>query len=755
MHSTPIYKDIILVGGGHSHALLLRMWAMNPIPGVRMTLVSNSVLAPYSGMLPGVIAGHYSPADNHIDLIKLCRFAGARFIHAEVTGFDVQQQRIQLRHRPALSFDYASINTGAAPDQSVPGVAEYATPIKPIAQFTQRWQGLLDEFKANKGKKHIAVVGSGAGGIEVLLAMQHALSKDVDIKAELHFHLVVRGQELLKGYSRSVKNSVKNRLAKCGVQLHYNFDVAELQEKQLLSHSGAALATDSVFWCTSAVAPTWPKACGFTTDEQGFISVNPYLQSLSNKNIFAAGDIAHMPHAPRPKAGVYAVRQAPILLHNLRNTVLKKPLKPYKPQDDFLSLVALGNKTATGSRKPLSFSGAWAWSWKDRIDREFMDKFHQLPPMNASQAPTHNEVPNALIEGFADSPQHFNMRCGGCGAKVGASVLSQVLKDLQPVQQDGVLQSMGDDAAVFHLPENSLLVQSVDQLRDFIDDPYTFGRLSALHALSDLFAMNATPHSAQAMVTMPYAKDKIVERELSQLMAGAVEELNRHGCSLIGGHTSEGPELSLGFSVNGISHGRHLLNKAGAQEGDVLILTQALGTGTLFAAQMRYLADGPCIAQALQAMLQSNQVAATILAQHGATACTDVTGFGLAGHLAEVLKSSDRCAQIQLDTLPIMEGVNDCLERGIRSSLYPSNRKSERAIFNADKPAEAGTAQLHKNYPSLFDPQTCGGLLASIPAQQANSSLCALQQAGYENAIAIGEVLADVPNEFGECIYLY
>jgi len=754
MHSSPIYKDIILVGGGHSHALLLRMWAMNPIPGVRITLVSNTVLSPYSGMLPGVIAGHYTLDDNHIDLVKLCRFAGARFIHAEVTGFDVKQQRIQLRDRPELSFDYASINTGAAPDQSVPGVAEFATPIKPIAQFTQRWQALRQAFKASKGEKHIAVVGSGAGGIEVLLAMQHALSKDVELKAELHFHLVVRGKELLKGYSRSVKNSVKHRLAQCGVKVHYGFDVAELQADKLMSKAGQSLAIDNVFWCTSAKAPVWPKASGFTTDPYGFISVTPYLKSLDNPHIFAAGDIAHMPHAPRPKAGVYAVRQAPVLLHNLRNATLKKPLKPYKPQDDFLSLVALGNKTAAGSRKPLSFSGAWAWSWKDRIDREFMGKFKQLPPMTASSKMQDDTVPNALIDDFANSPQQFKMRCGGCGAKVGASVLSRVLKDLQPVEQAGLVQSMGDDAAAFQVPENKLLVQSVDQLRNFIDDPYVFGRLSALHALSDLFAMNASPHSAQAMVNMPYSTETVVERELAQLMAGAVEELNRHGCALIGGHTSEGQELSLGFVVNGLSNQENLLNKAGAQQGDVLIITQALGTGTLFAADMRYQADGRWIEAAIQDMLHSNRDAANIFSQHGANACTDVTGFGLAGHLAEILKSSDRCAELKLDKLPIMAGVQECLERGIRSSLYPSNRKAESVIFDADKPTEAGSAELHKNYPSLFDPQTCGGLLACVPEDQAASSVSALHAAGYKDTVIIGNVLIDTPNEFGECIYL-
>ena len=752
MNSSLIYKDILLVGGGHAHVLLLRMWAMNPIPGIRITLVSNSVISPYSAMLPGVIAGHYTFDENHIDLFKLCRLSGARFIHAEVTGFNIDHQRIQLHDRSELSFDYASINTGAAPDQSVPGVAEFAIPVKPIAQFIQCWQVLLNEFKVMNGEKHLVVVGSGAGGIEVLLAMQHALSKDLELKVQLHFHLVVRGQELLKGYSRRVKSSVKNRLAKCGVQVHYDFDVERVTAKQLISKMGESLTVDNVFWCTSAKAPSWPKASGFITDELGFISVNSYLQSLNNFNIFAAGDIAHIPHAPCSKAGVYAVRQAPVLLYNLRNAVLQKPFKCYEPQDEFLSLIALGNKTAIGSRKPLFFSGAWAWSWKNRIDRGFMRKFKQLSPM--LHITLEQDIPSVLIDDFTNSPQQFKMRCGGCGAKVGASILSRVLQDLQLVEQAGVVQSIGDDAAAFQISDGQLLVQSVDQLRNFIDDPYVFGRLSALHALSDLFAMNAIPHSAQAIVNMPYSTEIVVERELSQLMAGAVEELNRHDCALIGGHTSEGQELSLGFVVNGLSSSENLLSKAGAQKGDVLILTQALGSGTLFAADMRYKADGLWIANALQEMLKSNQDAANIFAQHGANACTDVTGFGLVGHLAEVLKSSDRCAIIKLDKLPIMDGVNECLAQGIRSSLYASNREAERVIFNTDKFTVGGLAELHENYPSLFDPQTCGGLLASVPAGQAISSLSDLHAAGYKNSVMIGKILVDIPSEFGECIYL-
>lgn len=749
MHTPPIYKDIILIGGGHTHALFLRMWGMKSIPGVRVTLVSHGVLSPYSGMLPGVIAGHYSLEDNHIDLLKLCRFAGARFINAKVTGIDHRAKCVHIQDRPALYFDYASINTGAAPDQSVQGVAEYATPIKPISEFLSHWHQLLQELTTRKRETHIVVVGSGAGGIETLLAMEHALSKKTGLKSTLHFHLVVRGHGLLKGYSRSVKHTVKSRLSKRGIHVHYDFEVAEVQPNQLIAKSGETLHADTLFWCTSAGAADWPKQSGLRTDEHGFITVNPYLQCIDKPNIFAVGDIAHMPHAPRPKAGVYAVRQAPVLFGNLRALLLNKPLKAYKPQDDFLSLVALGNQTAVGSRKPVSFNGAWVWNWKDRIDREFMDKFHKLPPMSAEQR-GHDNVPPVLVNGFENSPQNFKMRCGGCGAKVGASVLSRVLADIAPVTQAGVSQAMGDDAAVFALPADQLLVQSVDQLRDFIDDPYTFGRLSALHALSDLFAMNAKPHSAQAIVSMPYGIEAIVERDLEQLMQGAVEELNRHQCALIGGHTSEASDLSLGFTVNGTAQEGQLLKKGGAQAGDVFILTQALGTGLIFAADMRYQADGRNVQNALHAMLQSNQQAATILFEHQASACTDVTGFGLAGHLAEILKASDRCADIQLDQLPVLSGAYDAIERGIRSSLYSSNRKAERVITqNAES-----SVDLHNNYPLLFDPQTCGGLLASVSAEQADSCLKQLKQSGYHDAIVIGEVVDDEPNKFGECINL-
>ncbi len=734
MQTQAIEKDIVLIGGGHSHALLLRMWAMQPMPGVRLTLISDTPMAAYSGMLPGVIAGHYGEDELLLDLVKLCRFAGARFIHATVTGIDHQAQSVQLQGRPAIGFDYASINIGAIPDCPISGAAEHATPIKPIAPFLSRWAQLLDELAERQAPAQLAVIGGGAGGVEVLLALEYAISQRQDIEAQ--FHLLNRGEDILPGYSHRVRRIVRQHLAARGIQLHKHFDVERIEAKQLTARSGETLYADSLFCCTSARAADWPRASGLSTDERGFITVNRYLQSIDNPRIFAVGDIAHMPHAPRPKAGVYAVRQAPVLLHNLRRSLQGKPLKAYQPQDNFLSLLALGGKTAVGWRQPLSFYGAWVWRWKDRIDRRFIAQFQQLPDRSPHMQPVNNSQASATAEPA--------LRCGGCGAKLGARVLSRVLAELQPVRQIGVVQSIGDDAAVFEPRRGEALVQSVDQLRHFIDDPYTFGRLSALHALSDLFAMNATPHSAQAIVNLPYSSEAIAERELYQLMSGAVDELNRHHCALIGGHSAEAQELSLGFVVNGTA--QRVLSKAGAQAGDALILTQALGTGVLFAGDMRHLADGRDIARALQAMLHSNQRAAQIFARHQASACTDITGFGLAGHLAELTRASACVATVELAALPVMSGAHDLLARGIRSSLYPSNRQAEHWISETGETGEAGQAAQHRNYPLLFDPQTCGGLLASVPAHAVTASLAELHAAGYRDACVIGHISASLRN---------
>ncbi len=740
----PTYKDLILIGGGHSHALVLKMWAMKPLPGVRLTLISPQVLTPYSGMLPGLIAGHYALEETHIDLSRLCRYANARFIQASVTGIDLSNKEIAFADRSPLGFDLLSINSGISPDLRIPGAAEFATPVKPIAAFYPRWKAIKNHLRSqeslatNNEPYRIAIVGGGAAGVELILAMHFALSSDTAINRPLQFCLVQQGEGLPENYPARLQRKVGELFARLNIDVIANTRVEGVSANTLKGENNKIMNFDCLFWCTNASAAAWLKDTDLGLDKQGFISVNQYLQSTSHDFVFAAGDIAQQENFTRPRAGVFAVRQGPVLYENLRKVLLKQSLTVFRPQKTFLSLLACGEQKALtckpGSIMP-SFGGHWVWRLKDRIDRRFMAMFSDLAMDDEGAALP--PVPD-LISGEKQADTSAAMRCGGCGAKVGASVLSRVMQRLAPVEHKGVVLGLNspDDASAIEIPTGHVLVQSVDVFRALLDDPYVLGQISAEHALSDLFAMNARPHSALAIATLPYGAEAIVERDLLQIMSGAVAVLNENDCALIGGHTSEGAELSLGFSVNGTCKAEQLLQKSQAKVGHQLILTQPLGTGTLFAAHAQLAAKGEWISQAIAAMQLSNRQAGEIFYRHNASACTDITGFGLLGHLLEMLKPAGHGASIKLSQLPVLDGALDCFSQGISSSLQPQNSHSQRAINDYK------AWQAHPVYPVLFDPQTSGGLLASVAEHEVESCLQALHHAGYKQACTIGQVEA-------------
>lgn len=298
-----------------------------------------------------------------------------------------------------------------------------------------------------------------------------------------------------------------------------------------------------------------------------------------------------------------------------------------------------------------------------------------------------------------------------------------------------------DDAAVIQVPSGMALVQTVDYFRALLDDPFLVGQITAHHCLNDLYAMGASPHSAMAIASLPYAIPAKQENTLYLLLSGVVQVLSDAGAELIGGHTVEGTELGLGLSCNGVAVPEQIWRKGGMQPGDQLILTKALGTGTLFAADMQLRAKGRWIEGAIASMLQSNQPAVACLRKHGATACTDVTGFGLAGHLLEMVTASKQSAAVNLEAIHSLPGAIATLKQGYFSSLYPENHKAMRNI------SMTPTLQSHFHYPLLFDPQTSGGLLAAVPNDQAVNCLKALQSLGYSDSQVIGMVKAsDVVN---------
>ena len=735
----PIVKDLVLIGGGHSHVAVLKSFGMKPIPGVRLTLIARDVQTPYSGMLPGYVAGHYTFDDAHIDLWPLCQFASARLYHDTATRIDTANKRVICKNRPPVAYDLLSINIGSRPEiASVPGASDFTIPVKPINRFVDRWHQLCERVLIQKGPHRIAVVGAGAAGVEILLAIQFRLQvllgQHQRETEELEFHLISNTDRIMPAFPAGMARRFERILGERGVRVHCGAEATLVYEGGLELNNKRQLSLDEVLWVTGASAPTWPRESGFDVDDSGFIRVNESLQSTSHADIFAAGDIVHMINHPRPKAGVFAVRQGKPLADNLRRVLLNRPLKAFTPQKTLLALVSTGDKYAIASKGQWHFEGAKLWAWKDRIDRRWMLKYSDLPEMIEKEN-------LKLNQGLADQQaleeiSAMAMRCGGCGAKIGANVLSRTISELKPVPRNDILIGLhqSDDAAVVEVPPGKVMVHTVDYFRSFIDDPYIFAQIAANHCLSDIFAMGAEAQSALAIVTLPFGIEVKVEDTLRQLMSGAMLVLNDANAALVGGHTSEGAEMALGFSVNGIADRQKILRKAGMRVGDVLILTKALGTGTLFAADMQQKAKGCWIEAALRSMLQSNRLAAEQFYAHGATACTDITGFGLLGHMVEMIRPSGVDVEIDLSALPLIDGALETVQMGILSSLQPANLHSQSAIRNIQ---EAETSTL---YPLVFDPQTSGGLLASVPAEKADGCLLALRNTGYAQAAIIGRV---------------
>ena len=377
-------------------------------------------------------------------------------------------------------------------------------------------------------------------------------------------------------------------------------------------------------------------------------------------------------------------------------------------------MISTGDKNAVASRNGFSWSGPLVWRLKNWIDGRFMKRFSNLPVMRTSAA-------TGLLKEFDGQ-----MQCGGCGSKVSGDLLHEVLQNI------GIRPNQLDDAAIFEVPNDKLMLHSFDSFRSFVADPFKLAEIAVQHALSDIYAMGGTPVTALASINVPFGSASKTRGILEQLLTGAKKALDAEGVALIGGHTTEGIELTIGFAVNGLVSKNAILKKSGMREGDSLILTKPLGTGILFAADMQYQSKGKWISAALESMSQSNKQAMLILQKCNATGCTDITGFGLGGHLLEMLRASHLSALLDENNLPVLDGAIELFhERGIQSTLHEGNQRSAIGV----------DASTHQNYPMLFDPQTSGGLLASVPSDQTEYALKALEDAGYLHARCIGKVV--------------
>lgn len=709
--SAPPDRDLLLVGGGHAHLSVLRAFAMRPEPGVRITLLAQELEAPYSGMLPGWIAGLYGAGECRVDLLPLAAAAGARLVHDAMVGLEPTARQVLCRRHPPLRYDVLSLDIGSAPRLEVPGAAEHSLPVRPIGSFLARLEAALARLGVPEPR--LAVVGGGAAGVELALALRPRLAmRGVGAVVSL-----LAAGELLPRHGALARILATRALARRGIVTLTGAEVMRVEAGALLCADGRQVACDVAIWATGAAPAPWLPQTGLALDAEGFLAVDAGLRSVSHPQVFAAGDTAAVLPHPREKAGVYAVRQGRPLAQNLRRALRGEAPRPFTPQRRALSLIGTGDGEAIAAWGGLALSGRWVWRLKEWIDRRWIARFREVGAMPGAEG----------------------MRCSGCGAKVPAEVLSRVMRRLRPAEAAPVLLGLEapDDAAAIAVPPGAAVLQSVDFFRAFLGDLHLFGRIAANHALGDIHAMGGRPVSALAIVTLPPAAPALLEADLHAMLEGALEVLEAAGACLVGGHSAEGAETALGFALTGTADPARLLRKGGLRPGDRLLLSKPLGTGVILAAAMRGAARSAWLEAALDAMqCPSGPVAAELLV-HDATACTDVTGFGLLGHLGEMLRAAGVAARLDPMAVPLLPGVAEALAGGIRSTLHAANAGTVADLLAPEALARPETQ-------ALLDPQTAGPLLAGLPAERAGACLAALHRHGVPAAL-IGWVEAGAP----------
>ncbi len=704
---------------------------MAPIDGVRLSVVVDRYEAVYSGMVPGLVAGDYSADQPVIDVLPLARRANARCLHAAAVRIDPGERVIELSGRPPIAYDVASLDVGSSVrDLDAPGVREHAVATRPIARFVEEIDRRLSQDDLPE-RPRVVVVGGGAAGVELALCLEARLRAAGRTAAVT---LLAASDTLLPGAQRHLVRRILAEAARRDVTIACGQRVVGVEpDAVLVEAQGAAVArvtSDLTLWATGPAPPPLLGASKLPLTSEGFVRVDEKLRVVGYEDLFAVGDCAVSDASPWvPRAGVYAVRQGPVLDANLRAHCGGRALRRYRPQRDFLALLNLGEGRAAGGKWQLGAAGRQLHRLKERIDRRFMRRFQVL---DASGRPSKHFPP-------ADSmATEAEMLCGGCAAKVGPSPLRAALSRLPTPPADPSVRSglaSADDAAALELPGGDLVLASVDAFRAFTDDPWLVGRTAAVNAVSDVFAKGGRPRHALAIVSVPEGTPGQQSETLHQVLAGVRAALDPLEVSLVGGHSTTGPELFVGLSITGepLREGQ-ILGLDGLRAGDRLVLSKPLGSGVLLAADMRGLARGAWIEALHEGLLRDTRDAADAALEHAARACTDVSGFGLAGHLLEMLDASRVDARLDPAALPAYPGALALMRDGLRSTYHDQNA-TLRARVNARPGADPSALEL------LFDPQTSGGLLIGAPAERAEALTAALHRAGDHAAAIVGEVV--------------
>ena len=696
----PITNDLVLIGGGHSHLSVLMKLSKKPLNGNRITLITNEIDTPYSGMIPGYIEGIYSWRDSHIDLYRLCLKLNVRFIHAEVERVSAHEKEIYFKDRPKIKFDVLSINTGIqSNNREIKGAAKYCLPVKPISKLTNNFLNKITNFKS------IAFIGGGAGSVELALAIK---KRFLNINQDIKITIITGKRGLLSTFPQKTKLTSLKTLEKFKIDIIEYKRVLEVKPKQIILSDKSLLKIDKAILSTNSMTPKWLAKSDILLTKDNYILVNKSFQT-NYKYVFASGDVIDFNNQNLKKAGVFAVRSGKPLAINIKQFILGKKLVEYKFNKNYLALIGTSKRSAIATKYNLTFNSRFFFYLKKYIDQNFIKKFSDF---RIRKKFTLDALKTDVLNIFVKHKEKITdendiMQCKGCAAKVPLNALKQALpKDIVSTSEDAV-----------SVPGHPELYQTVDMISSIITDPFLLGKIAANHSISDMVSVNSKITSAMMILQLPLSKTEINSRDLEQVLLGANEIFKTIDCPLIGGHTMIGKDKDpiIGFSILGQKQKKIKIvkNRRKIKTKDLLILTEKIGSGLIFAGINNYLIDSYFQIDVIKQMIKGNLNFGKISNQLNILSMTDITGFGLANHLLNLIKrdNSKTGLTIYPNKIPLFQGVNECLNKDIKSSLFKSNYDiaQKDIIYKRDK---------SKLDNILYDPQTVGGIAFIIPQEE-------------------------------------
>ena len=676
-------KQLVLLGGGHANVQVLKKLSMNNIKGLNTILISEHFEATYSGMTPGYIHKDFSKDEISIDLQRLCFNADATFIKDKVIKLDTNRQEITLQNFPSINYDLLSINTGSISNTKkikIENSSKYFF-VKPISSLVKNLS-YIDQIVKNKRSK-IVIIGGGVASYELAFSLKRRYESPVDI--------TIIGKKILKekNLNKKTKNNLKKIANNLGIS-EYKGEVISLSEKDITLNNGDKIVCDLTLVSTGANIESWLFDSSLNKDERGFIRVDNNLLSINEKNIFVTGDASSIENISRPKSGVMAVRQGEILKENIFLKLTGKNLIKFKPQKNWLYLIGTYKNYALLNYFFLTFHGRWCWKLKVLIDKNFINKFKFS-----------NNLPMAKRNFKLVNFKNTRMYCQGCGSKVSKNTLINYIKKTS----DNIYLR---DSSIINNKSLKIL-QTIDHIKLFSSlNPFDFGKISYLHSQNDILSAGGKVKSLSVSVGVPFSEKYVEKFYLEYFMEGIKFESDKDDCIISSGHSYQSQEPGITLTLNGEIE--NSVSKNSAKEGDLIYLSKPLGSGYLLAAYFNNseMLSGNDFEKILDNLKKGNLFVVNSAKNSGSQTMTDISGFGLSSHLADVCLSSNLSSKIKLSS-DILINSNIDLLRKFQSTGFKNNRQFSREYIN-----------ISENHPFeniLFDPQTNGPMLIAISKQ--------------------------------------